>query len=45
MNCHKDKAEFCDQCHSYMGVQPRCWDCHVYPKGVSLPVANTDMGK
>jgi hypothetical protein len=34
MNCHKDKAEFCDQCHNYMGVKPRCWDCHVYPKEV-----------
>ncbi len=45
MNCHKDKAEFCDRCHNYMGVQPRCWDCHVYPKEVSLPVAKTDMGK
>jgi hypothetical protein len=32
MNCHKDKAEFCDQCHNYMGVKPRCWDCHNYPR-------------
>jgi hypothetical protein len=36
MNCHKDKAEFCDQCHNYMGVKPRCWDCHVYPREVNL---------
>lgn len=34
MNCHTDKAEFCDQCHNYMGVAPRCWDCHNFPKGV-----------
>ena len=34
MNCHKDKGEFCDQCHNYMGVTPRCWDCHLYPKGI-----------
>jgi hypothetical protein len=34
MNCHKDKGEFCDQCHNYMGVKPRCWDCHNYPKGI-----------
>lgn len=26
--CHTNKAEFCDQCHSYVGVQPGCWDCH-----------------
>jgi hypothetical protein len=32
MNCHKDKAEFCDQCHNYMGVTNKCWDCHIYPK-------------
>jgi hypothetical protein len=32
MNCHKDTAEFCDQCHNYMGVKPVCWDCHNYPK-------------
>lgn len=32
MNCHRDKAEFCDQCHSYVGVTNKCWDCHVFPK-------------
>jgi cytochrome c len=32
MNCHQDKGEFCDQCHNYMGVTNKCWDCHVYPK-------------
>jgi hypothetical protein len=34
MNCHRDKAEFCDRCHNYVGVEPRCWDCHVYPKEI-----------
>ena len=30
--CHTDKAEFCDRCHSYMGVQgPYCMDCHIDP--------------
>lgn len=33
MNCHSNKADFCDQCHNYLGVQPYCWDCHTYPKG------------
>ena len=32
MNCHSDKTKFCDQCHNYMGVTNKCWDCHVYPK-------------
>lgn len=34
MNCHKDKTKFCDQCHTYMGVTNKCWDCHLYPKEV-----------
>jgi hypothetical protein len=30
--CHTNKAEFCDRCHSYAGVQgPYCMDCHVDP--------------
>ncbi len=32
MNCHKDRADFCDQCHNYAGVSLKCWDCHIYPK-------------
>jgi len=31
--CHTDKAEFCDRCHTYAGVSgPYCWDCHVQPR-------------
>ncbi|OGQ82256.1 MAG: hypothetical protein A2289_00225 [Deltaproteobacteria bacterium RIFOXYA12_FULL_58_15] len=33
MTCHSSKADFCDQCHNYVGVTPYCWDCHVEPKG------------
>lgn len=29
LDCHTNKAEFCDQCHNYVGVSPYCWDCHV----------------
>jgi hypothetical protein len=30
--CHQGKADFCDRCHSYEGVQePYCMDCHVDP--------------
>jgi hypothetical protein len=32
MNCHSNKTKFCDQCHTYMGVEPFCWDCHLEPK-------------
>jgi hypothetical protein len=33
MECHSDKAEFCDRCHDYVGVTPYCWECHIEPKG------------
>lgn len=26
--CHTNKPDFCDQCHSFAGVRPTCWDCH-----------------
>ena len=32
MDCHSNKAEFCDSCHEYMAVDPYCWDCHVEPE-------------
>ena len=33
MDCHANKAEFCDRCHSYVAVgQPNCWECHVEPQ-------------
>jgi len=35
MDCHSNKAEFCDACHTYLAVSPYCWDCHVEPKGAS----------
>lgn len=31
LECHSNKTEFCDACHSYMAVAPYCWDCHVAP--------------
>ncbi len=31
LDCHSDKARFCDKCHTYSGVSPYCWDCHVDP--------------
>lgn len=33
LDCHSNKAEFCDQCHSYVAVTPSCWNCHNLPEG------------
>ena len=32
LDCHTEKAEFCDRCHNYASVRPYCWDCHIDPK-------------
>lgn len=29
LDCHSNKAEFCDRCHDYVSVSPYCWDCHI----------------
>jgi hypothetical protein len=29
LECHSNKAEFCDRCHNYAAVTPYCWDCHI----------------
>ena len=29
LDCHSNKAEFCDRCHTYASVTPYCWDCHL----------------
>ena len=31
--CHTNKADFCDECHSYVRVKPGCWDCHNIVEG------------
>jgi hypothetical protein len=38
MKCHSNKTEFCDRCHNYTDVRPKCWDCHVAPKEVKSEV-------
>lgn len=43
--CHTSKAEFCDRCHNYNGVQtPYCWDCHVDPELTGQPVQQASAG-
>lgn len=37
MSCHPNKAQFCDQCHNYLDVNPYCWDCHVEPQAQPAP--------
>lgn len=29
LDCHSNKAEFCDRCHNYASVTPYCWECHI----------------
>ena len=29
LDCHANKAEFCDRCHNYASVRPYCWNCHI----------------
>lgn len=31
LKCHKNKDEFCDRCHKYLGKSPKCWMCHNVP--------------
>jgi len=31
LNCHSNKSKFCDSCHTYAGVKPACWSCHIIP--------------
>ncbi len=31
LKCHTNKEEFCDRCHTYVGVAPYCWECHIDP--------------
>ncbi|MEA1959978.1 MAG: sulfate reduction electron transfer complex DsrMKJOP subunit DsrJ [Bacillota bacterium] len=34
--CHSNKSQFCDSCHTYADVKPYCWDCHNDAKGAGL---------
>jgi len=43
LDCHANKAEFCDRCHTYAGVSPYCWDCHVDPRQVRALVAQSHL--
>lgn len=32
LKCHKTRERFCDRCHNYLDVKPRCWECHIAPE-------------
>ena len=34
LKCHSNKAQFCDRCHDYASVKPKCWDCHIISEEV-----------
>ena len=29
MECHSNYDNFCNRCHTYSGITPYCWNCHV----------------
>lgn len=36
LDCHSNKADFCDRCHDFNRVEPDCWTCHLAPEEVGL---------
>lgn len=34
LRCHSNKEQFCDACHTYAGVDPNCFQCHIIPSEV-----------
>ena len=28
LKCHSNEEQFCQKCHTYVGVRLYCWDCH-----------------
>ncbi len=33
LECHGDRKDFCDRCHTDLAVNVGCWDCHPDPRG------------
>ena len=29
LDCHGSKENFCVTCHDYVGIAPKCYDCHL----------------
>jgi hypothetical protein len=30
LKCHSNKSNFCDRCHNYVKVSPKCYECHTF---------------
>lgn len=45
MKCHSNKERFCDRCHDYAAVKPKCWDCHNVPEAAGETAAAPVTGK
>lgn len=45
MKCHSSKERFCDRCHDYAAVKPKCWDCHNVPDAAGGVAAVPATGK
>jgi hypothetical protein len=33
LQCHSNRSEFCDSCHTYAEAKTYCWECHDASKG------------
>lgn len=31
LGCHENPDTFCNACHEYTDVDPKCWNCHLQP--------------
>jgi hypothetical protein len=39
--CHRNTTEFCDNCHTYVGLKgPDCFECHVGQDGILRRIGN-----
>ncbi len=34
LECHSNKEQFCDRCHTYVAAKPACFSCHSIPAEV-----------
>jgi hypothetical protein len=32
LDCHQSREKFCNKCHDYVNISPKCYECHVSPE-------------
>lgn len=42
LKCHTKKTQFCDRCHDFLNVAPKCWECHIAPQEKQQQAARSD---